>query len=148
VKEFRHVLFVDDFMNNTDIISLNPNHVGMVEQLICANAHTFIGCPLSTFTGYITRIRGYMNNTLTKLKLFDPPTPDVTVTIKEQVWEKNKKGKRKYRYENKTITLSTSNLYARTYYYMNAQMYQLHVHPELALPFWIRDYVEAFVDID
>jgi len=38
---------------------LNQNHIGMVEQVICANAHTFIGTPLSTFTGYITRMRGY-----------------------------------------------------------------------------------------
>jgi hypothetical protein len=37
---------------------LNQNHIGMVEQVICANAHTFIGTPLSTFTGYITRMRG------------------------------------------------------------------------------------------
>jgi hypothetical protein len=38
---------------------LNQNHIGMVEQVICANAHTFIGTPYSTFTGYITRMRGY-----------------------------------------------------------------------------------------
>jgi hypothetical protein len=31
----------------------------MVEQTVCANAHTFVGTPLSTFTGYITRMRGY-----------------------------------------------------------------------------------------
>ena len=36
----------------------NMNHVGMVEQVICANAHTFFGTPYSTFTGYITRMRG------------------------------------------------------------------------------------------
>ena len=37
---------------------LSRNHVGMVEQTICASAHTFVGTPLSTFTGYITRMRG------------------------------------------------------------------------------------------
>lgn len=37
---------------------INMNHIGMIEQVICANAHTFIGTPLSTFTGYITRMRG------------------------------------------------------------------------------------------
>ena len=30
---------------------LNSNHIGMIEQVICANAHTFFGTPLSTFTG-------------------------------------------------------------------------------------------------
>jgi hypothetical protein len=42
---------------------MNPNHLGMVEQIVCANAHTFIGTPLSTFTGFITRMRGFMNRT-------------------------------------------------------------------------------------
>jgi hypothetical protein len=31
---------------------MNQNYVGMIEQVICANAHTFIGTPLSTFTGF------------------------------------------------------------------------------------------------
>jgi hypothetical protein len=37
---------------------VTKNHIGMIEQIICANAHTFVGTPLSTFTGYITRMRG------------------------------------------------------------------------------------------
>jgi len=33
----------------------------MIEQMICASSDIFIGTPLSTFTGYISRIRGDMN---------------------------------------------------------------------------------------
>lgn len=54
------VRFLDDVAAPAHLGSdhLNQNHVGMVEQVICANAHTFVGTPYSTFTGYITRIRG------------------------------------------------------------------------------------------
>jgi GDP-fucose protein O-fucosyltransferase len=31
----------------------------IIEQLVCANAETFIGTYYSTFTGYINRLRGY-----------------------------------------------------------------------------------------
>jgi len=48
--EFDRVVFLQDFFNSTSVGELNANHMGMVEQLVCANAHTFIGCPLSTFT--------------------------------------------------------------------------------------------------
>jgi GDP-fucose protein O-fucosyltransferase len=54
------VRFLADFMEPAKIGAshLNQNHIGMVEQTICANAHTFVGTPWSTFTGYITRMRG------------------------------------------------------------------------------------------
>ncbi len=48
--------YIDDIQNGTS--RMNHNHIGMIEQVICANAHTFIGTPYSTFTGYITRMRG------------------------------------------------------------------------------------------
>jgi hypothetical protein len=55
------VRFLADFMEPAKIGAshLNQNHIGMVEQTICANAHTFVGTPWSTFTGYITRMRGW-----------------------------------------------------------------------------------------
>jgi len=34
-------------------------HSGMIEQIVCANAHTFLGSVKSSFSGYITRLRGY-----------------------------------------------------------------------------------------
>ncbi|GJL82583.1 MAG: hypothetical protein DHS20C01_22170 [marine bacterium B5-7] len=39
---------------------LRDELVGPVEQVICATGRVFIGTELSTFSGYITRLRGYM----------------------------------------------------------------------------------------
>ena len=59
--------FIIKFLYNYEISAkltenhlMNMNHVGMIEQVICANAHTFVGTPYSTFTAYITRLRGIM----------------------------------------------------------------------------------------
>lgn len=59
-REYFTVKFFDDYEEAGKVGEehLNRNHIGMVEQTICANAHTFVGTPLSTFTGYITRMRG------------------------------------------------------------------------------------------
>lgn len=64
MREYRAVYFLSDLKSGTDIDTINQNYVGMIEQVVCANADVFIGTPLSTFTAYITRIRGYMNRTL------------------------------------------------------------------------------------
>ena len=64
MREYRAVYFLADLKSGTDIDTINQNYVGMIEQVVCANADVFIGTPLSTFTAYITRIRGYMNRTL------------------------------------------------------------------------------------
>ena len=55
------VRFLQDYLVEAQLghEHLSPNQWGMVEQLVCANAHTFFGTPLSTFSGYITRLRGY-----------------------------------------------------------------------------------------
>jgi len=56
-----HVRFLSDYIQKANLGhgQMNQNRIGMVEQVICANAHTFFGTPLSTFSGYITRMRGY-----------------------------------------------------------------------------------------
>ena len=59
-REYFTLRFLRDFTTSAHLSAdkLNQNHIGMVEQTVCANAHTFVGTPLSTFTGYITRMRG------------------------------------------------------------------------------------------
>lgn len=52
------------------------------------------------------------------------------------------------KYVKKHHILSTEDLYSRTYYYMSHQMYQLHLHPRLHPPYWVRDFTDAFADID
>ena len=51
--------FLDDFIEKVGINKLNPNYIGMIEQIICSRSSLFIGTWFSTFTGYITRMRGY-----------------------------------------------------------------------------------------
>ena len=62
-RTFRSVRFLHDYEKRANLSDMNQNHLGMLEQVVCANAHTFIGTPLSTFTSYITRMRGYMGKT-------------------------------------------------------------------------------------
>jgi hypothetical protein len=51
------VLFLDDFMPLLE--GVNKNYYGMIDQLVASRGRTFFGCWFSTFTGYITRLRGY-----------------------------------------------------------------------------------------
>jgi GDP-fucose protein O-fucosyltransferase len=48
VKTFKAVYFLSDYTESANFTDLNQNHIGMVEQVICANAHTFIGMSLIT----------------------------------------------------------------------------------------------------
>jgi hypothetical protein len=70
------VRFFHDFFSEAHVEDLfqepfNYNLVGMIEQIVCANAHTFVGSPFSTFTGYITRLRGKRLNRIWMLKCPD-----------------------------------------------------------------------------
>ena len=52
------------------------------------------------------------------------------------------------KYVKKTHSLPTHDLYSRSYYYMPHQMHQLQLHPRLHPPYWVRDFTDAFADID
>eukprot|EP01063_Lacrimia_lanifica_P005038 TRINITY_DN12863_c0_g1_i1.p1 TRINITY_DN12863_c0_g1~~TRINITY_DN12863_c0_g1_i1.p1 ORF type:complete len:469 (+),score=143.76 TRINITY_DN12863_c0_g1_i1:96-1409(+) len=53
MKEVRHARSCDAFRG------LRPIHVPIVEMLTCSRARTFVGTRMSTFTAFITRLRGY-----------------------------------------------------------------------------------------
>jgi hypothetical protein len=59
-SHFPQVKFLDDYMDYADLRSVNPNYLGMIDQIICSRGDYFVGTWFSTFTGYITRMRGYL----------------------------------------------------------------------------------------
>jgi hypothetical protein len=123
-REYKKIYFLNDISANSGIEEVNANYIGMIEQVVCAAAHTFIGTPLSTFTAYITRMRGYMNRTV---PLIDRDSSGRVI---------------------KRHQVDRRGIYNRTYYFMNHHMHQLHTKPKVHFPLWIRDFVDVFKDID
>eukprot|EP00980_Cylindrotheca_fusiformis_P026788 scaffold17468_cov106-Cylindrotheca_fusiformis.AAC.4 len=63
-KEFFHdmesywnVVYMDNYLHLLD--GVDKNYFGMIDQLVSSRGRLFFGCWFSTFTGYITRLRGY-----------------------------------------------------------------------------------------
>ena len=54
------IRFLDDYFDLADLGSINPNLLGMVDQVVCVRGSVFVGTWFSTFTGFITRMRGYL----------------------------------------------------------------------------------------
>jgi GDP-fucose protein O-fucosyltransferase len=240
-RTFRSVRFLHDYENHADLRDINQNHQGMIEQVVCANAHTFIGTPLSTFTSYITRMRGYMAKTI--LVETNPPLPSTLLSdiqrynirynskvkqtpleppvmvpllhkqigapiqkanqeserlvgkiftksdekVKNNVIPYNENDEKSFTndlllhprtlYKRSTATIQHSpstilsfltekyltemkskdnevtsstplgvSIYQRTYYFIDRFEQQLHAHPRLMLPFWVREFSDAFLD--
>jgi len=57
MKKKYDLMFLDDF--ESELRGVNSNYYGMIDQLVASRGRLFFGCFFSTFTGYITRIRGY-----------------------------------------------------------------------------------------
>ncbi|CBJ48562.1 conserved unknown protein [Ectocarpus siliculosus] len=54
------VKFLSDYYERAGVSELNPNLIGMLEQVVASHGRTFTGCWLSTFTAYILRLRGHL----------------------------------------------------------------------------------------
>ena len=56
---FVQLRFLDDYFKEAGLDKINPNFLGMIDQVVAARGQYFVGTWFSTFTGYITRMRGY-----------------------------------------------------------------------------------------
>jgi hypothetical protein len=54
-KRFPKIKFLDDYMDDADLRNINPNFLGMIDQVVCTRGSIFVGTWFSTFSGYITR---------------------------------------------------------------------------------------------
>ena len=61
LSAYYRLYFFDDFLNKELIEQkkINPNWIGMIEQVVASHGECFYGTFLSTFTHYIFRLRGY-----------------------------------------------------------------------------------------
>jgi hypothetical protein len=125
-REYREIYFLNDVSVNTGIERINQNYLGMIEQVICAASDIFIGTPLSTFTAYITRMRGYLNR-----------------TIEIPVYNEDKQKLLEGRY-----LVDRRGIYEKTYYFMKHHMYMLQEKPKVSFPLWVRDFADVFQGID
>jgi hypothetical protein len=69
-RQHYEIYFIDDFRLKFSR-NLSDASIACVEQLICAFGETFIGTKLSTFSGYITRLRGYNRTDDTSIRFTD-----------------------------------------------------------------------------
>ena len=59
LREHYRVRFLDDYSKLAGLSDLDPNFVGMIDQIVASRSRTFVGTYFSSFSAYIGRMRGY-----------------------------------------------------------------------------------------
>lgn len=63
---------------------IDPVYYGMIEQIICAHGTKFFSHPLSTFSNYVHRLRGYMN--IPDMNCYQTTTAEKTIMTIDAEW--------------------------------------------------------------
>ena len=61
-RGWSRIRHLGDYLDIADLRGLNPNYLGMLDQVVCSGGEIFVGTWFSTFTAYITRMRGYLGH--------------------------------------------------------------------------------------
>lgn len=54
-----NIKFLSDFHDVAGLDQLDPNYVGMIDQVVATRGRVFVGTYFSSFSAYIGRMRGY-----------------------------------------------------------------------------------------
>lgn len=80
IKTKYKVITLRDVLNE-DIMAINPVFHGIIEQIVCSHGTKFFSHPLSTFSNYVHRLRGYMPNVSDKFCYQTTSTEKMLMTI-------------------------------------------------------------------
>ena len=80
------VTFRDVLMRVDVIMEINPVFHGIIEQIICAHGTKFFSHPLSTFSNYVHRLRGYIPSGVSDAFCYQTTTPEKMHMTMDSGW--------------------------------------------------------------
>ena len=59
LKKHYKLRFLEDFKDLIGLDKLDPNYIGMIDQIVASRGRDFVGTYFSSLSAYIGRMRGY-----------------------------------------------------------------------------------------